>query len=162
MSEYAHLCGCPQPTMYQAWRGLLPCSSLFPRALVGEASRNPLWPEDSPAAGLNPEGGHASSFLSQSKQRRAAVGNGTVQPALSTPLPHSPEHRGLPPRIPRPLEGGASHGLPPIPPLTPPLPPPRAGPAASAPSVLGTGEPAKGWRGVCVHPHMFRSVNNLH
>lgn len=123
MSDYAHLCGCPQPTMYQAWRGLLPCSSLFPRALVGEASRNPLWPGDSPAAGLNAEGGHASSFLSQSKQRRAAVGNGTVQPALSTPLPHSPEHRGLPPRIPRPLEGGASHGLPPIPPLTPPTPP---------------------------------------
>lgn len=106
-TEYAHLCECPQPTPYQVG-GFLPSSSLSPRALVGEVSS--LSPTQT-LGGLWAPGVYSLEtplllgsalraetlpppFLSQSKQRETAVGNGTVQPALSPLLPTALSKRG--------------------------------------------------------------------
>lgn len=96
VTEHAHLCGCPQPSMHQAWREFLPCSSLSPWALVGEASRSHCGLE---APGLSPE----SELLPspQTEQRRGCCGKryciaGSVPSASRSP------DSGLPPSIPRP------------------------------------------------------------
>lgn len=147
-TEYAHLCECPQPTPYQVG-GFLPSSSLSPRALVGEVSslsptqtvgglwappRRALQPGDSPPPGLSPEGRDASSFFSFPKQAEGDCCGKWYCTAGSVPsASHSSEQAGLPPESGGPRREGLLMGW-----------PPTAGPAASSPFVLRTGESTKG------------------
>lgn len=165
-TEYAHLCGCPQPTPYQVG-GFLPSSSLSPRALVGEVSslsptqtvgglwappRSALQSGDSPAPGLSPEGRDSSSFFSFPKHAEGDCCGKWYCTAGSAPLlPTALSKRGCHQNQEALGGRGFSWAGPRL--QVQQLPPPSSSEQESQP---------RGREGVHVYPHMFLSVNNLH